>query len=112
MGAGLPKYVVVNLSDLEKSFDSGAEVTLDAIREKNILNISGREAKLPLKVGVMNNLQGTSSTFGVCRHNTIFAAPPPFWFVGFRWAVMVVSLVVGVLCWLMWVGMLLVAGAW
>lgn len=50
MEAGLPKYVVVNLSTLEKEFEAGAEVTLDAIKEKGILNISGRDTKLPLKV--------------------------------------------------------------
>lgn len=50
MGAGLPKYVVVNLDDLEKAFEAGATVNLDTIKEKNLLNISGRDARLPLKV--------------------------------------------------------------
>lgn len=50
MSAGLPKYNVVNLSDLDKSFEAGATVTLEALSDKHLLNISGREARLPLKV--------------------------------------------------------------
>jgi large subunit ribosomal protein L15 len=50
MGAGLPKYNVINLADLEKHFEAGSTVDLAAIEQKNILNISGRESKLPLKV--------------------------------------------------------------
>lgn len=49
MGAGLPDYVTVNLRDL-KVFAEGEEVTLEALQEKRILNLSGRETKLPLKV--------------------------------------------------------------
>lgn len=49
MGAGLPDFVVVNLDDLEKAFNAGEEVTLAAVKEK-VLAISGREARLPLKV--------------------------------------------------------------
>jgi hypothetical protein len=51
MSAGLAKYVVVNLDDLEKAFDAGAEVDVDAVAAKGLLNISGRDAKLGLKVG-------------------------------------------------------------
>jgi hypothetical protein len=51
MSAGLAKYVVVNLDDLEKAFEAGAEVTVEAVAEKGLLNISGRDAKLGLKVG-------------------------------------------------------------
>ena len=50
MSAGLPKYVVVNLDDLDKAFEAGAEVTLEAIESKGLLNISGRDTKLGLKV--------------------------------------------------------------
>ena len=50
MGAGLPDFVVVNLSDLEKSFEAGSEVTLEVVSEK-VLSVSGRDAGLPLKVG-------------------------------------------------------------
>jgi large subunit ribosomal protein L15 len=49
MGAGLPDYVTVNLRDL-KLFAEGEEVTLESLQEKRILNLSGRETKLPLKV--------------------------------------------------------------
>jgi hypothetical protein len=50
MAAGLPKYVVVNLSDLEKSFEAGETVNLEAVKAKGLLNISGRDSQLPLKV--------------------------------------------------------------
>lgn len=49
MGAGLPDFVVVNLYDLERHFAANEEVTLEAIKSK-VMNISGRECKLPLKV--------------------------------------------------------------
>jgi hypothetical protein len=51
MSAGLAKYVVVNLDDLEKAFEAGSEVDVDAVAAKGLLNISGRDAKLGLKVG-------------------------------------------------------------
>lgn len=50
MSAGLPKFVTVNLSDLEKAFEAGATVDLAAVQDKKLLNISGRDTKLPLKV--------------------------------------------------------------
>jgi len=50
MPSGLPSYNVVNLSDLDQAFESGAVVDLAAIEAKNLLNISGRDKKLPLKV--------------------------------------------------------------
>eukprot|EP00246_Nothoceros_aenigmaticus_P009968 TRINITY_DN2619_c0_g1_i1.p1 TRINITY_DN2619_c0_g1~~TRINITY_DN2619_c0_g1_i1.p1 ORF type:complete len:272 (+),score=44.12 TRINITY_DN2619_c0_g1_i1:101-916(+) len=51
MGAGLPKYVTVNLADLASlDFKEGDEVTLEVLKEKRLINPSGRERKLPLKV--------------------------------------------------------------
>jgi large subunit ribosomal protein L15 len=50
MSAGLPKFVTVNLADLEKSFEAGATVDLAAVQDKKLLNISGRDSKLALKV--------------------------------------------------------------
>jgi large subunit ribosomal protein L15 len=50
MSAGLPKYVVVNLDQLEKSFETGSTVNLASLQEKNLLNVSGRDSSLPLKV--------------------------------------------------------------
>ncbi len=60
MGAGLPKFVTVNLSELEKAFEAGATVDLQSVQAKKLLNISGRDTKLPLKVrgawfAVINN---------------------------------------------------------
>jgi hypothetical protein len=50
MSAGLPKFVTVNLSDLDKAFESGATIDLQSVQDKKLLNISGRDTKLPLKV--------------------------------------------------------------
>ena len=44
----MPKFVTVNLQQLG-AFAETDEVTLEALMERNILNTSGREAKLPLK---------------------------------------------------------------
>jgi large subunit ribosomal protein L15 len=50
MGAGLPKYVAVNLTDIAVSFQEGEEVSLEALKERRVLNPSGRDRKLPLKI--------------------------------------------------------------
>ncbi|KAH9326073.1 hypothetical protein KI387_006251 [Taxus chinensis] len=51
MGAGLPKYVPVNLSDIEAAgFKEGEEVSLESLKSKGLINPSGRERKLPLKI--------------------------------------------------------------
>jgi large subunit ribosomal protein L15 len=49
MGAGRPKYVTVNLDDLNK-FSDGEEVSLESLEQKRVFTITGRENKLPLKV--------------------------------------------------------------
>lgn len=51
MRAGLPKYVPVNLRDIESAgFEDGEEVSLESLKERGIINPSGRERTLPLKV--------------------------------------------------------------
>ncbi|KAL2651407.1 hypothetical protein R1flu_019535 [Riccia fluitans] len=51
MGAGLPKFVTVNLGDIaEVGFEEGEEVSLEALVERRVINPSGREARLRLKV--------------------------------------------------------------
>lgn len=51
MHAGLPKYVPVNLRDIESAgFKEGEEVSLESLKKKGIINPSGRERTLPLKV--------------------------------------------------------------
>ncbi|CAG9462100.1 unnamed protein product [Pedinophyceae sp. YPF-701] len=50
MSAGLPKFNVINLDSISDKFEDGEEVTLETIQEKRIMNLSGREATLPLKV--------------------------------------------------------------
>lgn len=49
MSAGVPKHVTVNLSQLA-AFKESDEVSLESLQEKRILNVSGKAAKLPLKV--------------------------------------------------------------
>ncbi|KAL4353012.1 hypothetical protein GQ457_06G026010 [Hibiscus cannabinus] len=51
MHAGLPKYIPVNLKDIETAgFQEGDEVSLETLKEKGLINPSGRERKLPLKI--------------------------------------------------------------
>ncbi|WCJ24515.1 ribosomal protein L15 [Euphorbia peplus] len=51
MHAGLPKYVPVNLKDIaEAGFEEGEEVSLETLKQKGLINPSGRERKLPLKI--------------------------------------------------------------
>ena len=49
MSAGIPKHVVVNLRQLA-AFKESEEINLEFLKLKNILNVSGKDAKLPLKV--------------------------------------------------------------
>ncbi|KAK9934740.1 hypothetical protein M0R45_021874 [Rubus argutus] len=51
MNKGLPKYVPVNLKDIEEAgFQEGEEVSLESLKNKGLINPSGRERKLPLKI--------------------------------------------------------------
>ncbi|MFS8032761.1 putative ribosomal protein L15 [Helianthus anomalus] len=51
MQAGLSKYVPVNLKDIETAgFQEGEEVSLESLKEKGLINPSGRERRLPLKI--------------------------------------------------------------
>nr|XP_043607829.1 50S ribosomal protein L15, chloroplastic [Erigeron canadensis] len=51
MSAGLSKYVPVNLKDIETAgFQEGEEVSLESLKEKGLINPSGRERRLPLKI--------------------------------------------------------------
>eukprot|EP00262_Sarcandra_glabra_P003126 TRINITY_DN13627_c0_g1_i1.p1 TRINITY_DN13627_c0_g1~~TRINITY_DN13627_c0_g1_i1.p1 ORF type:complete len:276 (+),score=31.63 TRINITY_DN13627_c0_g1_i1:40-828(+) len=51
MHAGLPKFVPVNLKDIEAAgFQDGDEISLESLKQKRLINPSGREAKLPLKI--------------------------------------------------------------
>lgn len=51
MGAGLPKYIPINLEDIEiAGFKDGEEVSLESLKSKGLINPSGRERKLPLKI--------------------------------------------------------------
>ncbi|XP_052199166.1 50S ribosomal protein L15, chloroplastic [Diospyros lotus] len=51
MHAGLPKFVPVNLKDIAAAgFQEGEEVSLESLKKKGLINPSGRERRLPLKV--------------------------------------------------------------
>lgn len=51
MSAGLPKYVPVNLKDItDAGFQEGEEVSLESLKKKGLINPSGRERRLPLKI--------------------------------------------------------------
>ncbi|XP_039146078.1 50S ribosomal protein L15, chloroplastic [Dioscorea cayenensis subsp. rotundata] len=51
MHAGLPKYVPFNIKDLETAgFKDGDEVSLESLKERGLINPSGRERSLPLKI--------------------------------------------------------------
>lgn len=51
MSAGLPKYVAVNISDIAiAGYQEGDEVSLESLKHKGLINPSGRDRKLPLKI--------------------------------------------------------------
>ena len=50
MGAGQKDYNVVNVGLLSEIFAEGDEVTLEALTERRVIDVSGRERSLPLKV--------------------------------------------------------------
>ncbi|UPR04345.1 ribosomal protein L15 [Chloropicon primus] len=50
MGAGVKDYNVVNVGVLSENFAENEEVTLEALAEKRVIDVSGRERSLPLKV--------------------------------------------------------------
>ena len=50
MSAGVQDFVTINLDTLAEAFDANDSVTIAALQAKRILNLSGREARLPLKV--------------------------------------------------------------
>jgi large subunit ribosomal protein L15 len=58
MGAGLPDYVTINVRDLNKFAGESGEVSLEMLKENGILNLSGRQDKLPLKILGTGELTG------------------------------------------------------
>ncbi|KAG6405588.1 hypothetical protein SASPL_133179 [Salvia splendens] len=51
MRAGLPQYVPVNLKDIaDAGFQEVEEVSLESLKKKGLINPSGRERRLPLKI--------------------------------------------------------------
>jgi large subunit ribosomal protein L15 len=58
MGHGLPDYVTINVRDLNKYAGESGEVSLEQLKEQGILNLSGRDDRLPLKVLGTGELTG------------------------------------------------------
>ncbi|KAI3948938.1 hypothetical protein MKW98_021544 [Papaver atlanticum] len=59
MKAGLPKYLPVNLKDIATAgFKDGEEVSLESLKSKGLINPSGRERRLPLKILGTGDLDG------------------------------------------------------
>ncbi|CAL4929844.1 unnamed protein product [Urochloa decumbens] len=51
MHIGLPKYVPFNLKDIVRGgFKDGDEISLETLKSRGLINPSGRERKLPLKI--------------------------------------------------------------
>ncbi|RLN16087.1 hypothetical protein C2845_PM02G33120 [Panicum miliaceum] len=51
MHIGLPKYVPFNLKDIVRGgFKDGDELSLETLKSRGLINPSGRERKLPLKI--------------------------------------------------------------
>ncbi|KAL6867396.1 hypothetical protein ACP4OV_015420 [Aristida adscensionis] len=51
MHIGLPKYVPFNLEDIVRGgFKDGDELSLESLKSRGLINPSGRERKLPLKI--------------------------------------------------------------
>ena len=51
MHIGLPKYMPFNLKDIVRGgFKDGDEISLETLKSRGLINPSGRERKLPLKV--------------------------------------------------------------
>ena len=50
MGRGLTKHVTINLKTLSEKFSEGEEVTIQALKDKQIVDPSGHERDLGLKI--------------------------------------------------------------
>ncbi|KAL5994602.1 60S ribosomal protein L15 [Asimina triloba] len=51
MPKGLPKFVPVNLRDIAAAgFQDGDEISLESLKKKGLINPTGRERRLPLKI--------------------------------------------------------------
>ncbi|KAK7293733.1 hypothetical protein RJT34_16606 [Clitoria ternatea] len=68
MHAGLPKYVHVNLRDIEEAeFQDGEEVSLATLKEKRTIHPSRRERKLPLKYNATKTIKQARSIQELAR---------------------------------------------
>merc|ERR1711935_572190 len=68
MKSGVPSFVVINIEDIEQAFSTGEEVNLDVLKRKRLINSSGGERNLTLKV-----LGGGSLTKPVKVNATAFS---------------------------------------
>ncbi|KAJ6689657.1 hypothetical protein OIU85_006013 [Salix viminalis] len=73
MHAGLPSYVPVNLKDIASAgFQEGEEVSLETLKEKGLINPSGRERRLPLKVIPVSNQFGMIDKVNRCPGQALY----------------------------------------
>ncbi|GFS44392.1 ribosomal protein L15 [Actinidia rufa] len=62
MSTGLPKFIPVNLKDIEAAgFEEGEEVSLESLKMRGLINPSRRERTLPLKILGDGELSATLS---------------------------------------------------
>ena len=79
MSAGVPKYVTINLGQLAERFSEGEEVSLATLKEKRVLNLSGKEAKLPLKARLEPRNQSANPCAGRRKIMSGEEAKLPLW---------------------------------
>jgi large subunit ribosomal protein L15 len=82
MGAGKPKFVTVNVGDLEaavqaKKLDASAEITIEALKSAGVIKATGYYRNLPLKVlgeGEVSGLKVKAAAFSQSAVEKLSAA--------------------------------------
>jgi large subunit ribosomal protein L15 len=82
MGAGKPKFVTVNVGDLEaavqaKNLDASAEITIEALKSAGVIKATGYYRNLPLKVlgeGEVSGLKVKAASFSQSASEKLTAA--------------------------------------
>lgn len=82
MGAGRPKFVTVNVGDLEaavqaKKLDAGAEITIETLKSAGVIKATGYYRNLPLKVlgeGEVSGLKVKAAAFSQSAMEKLSAA--------------------------------------
>lgn len=82
MGAGKPKFVTVNVGDLEaavaaKKIDASAEITIETLKSAGVIKATGHYRDLPLKVlgeGEVSGLKVRAAAFSQSAVDKLAAA--------------------------------------